>query len=74
MLPEATQLLEFYWGMTYSAPWLFLTVMFSILFVYVISYRAGQKDGLKYVWRVGIPHSQKCEDQLYLKWKNKIRD
>jgi len=71
VLPEAEVLLQVYYGLQWSVPFVLLSVFFGLMFFYLIGWYAGKKKTLYYIWTNGIPHSQKEYTTLYEKWKLK---
>ena len=62
MLPDAETLLSLW----YAFPWL---VMLIITLMGILGYELGRIATLRYVWRVGIPHSIKENIRYYNNWK-----
>ena len=62
MLPDAETLLSVW----FAFPWIVILVIIGML---LLGYELGRISTLRYVWRVGIPHSIKENIRHYNNWK-----
>ena len=73
-LPDLSTLIEMYYFIQYGLPLGILATMAIGTILCAIAYAVGYQSALKYVWTVGIPHSEKEHNQIYKKWYHGIRD
>lgn len=73
-LPSALEMLRVYYAVEFVTPLLVALLVVSIIVFFYLGYYNGYKKALTYVWREGIPHTQKEYRNTYLRWKHKISD
>ena len=71
-IPDAATLLQWYYGTQIAIPAIASGGMLVFLVVALAATNYGFKRGVRYTWRVGIPHTQKEYEKLYRTYKAKL--
>lgn len=69
MFPTFEILLTNYYAVQFAFLLIVIVVLCGVCFIETIIYSLGRQEGIRYVWDVGLSHSQKEENKLYAKWK-----